>query len=411
MTIEHEKVLSGDGWLRIAGRLCPPGATATQRGVFASKMAAANKMTTASVIHPGEILHYDTADLPFVAPPAPVKFSVFGNAILDPAGKRFIPVGANVAPQIIEGPYGFTQVGGQSAAGHAADAQALGWNTIRITVPVPGVGVSMDQTVAGTKFLIDEYTAKGIVCIVEYHSPIQNLPLASPSRRDTREFWAKLLPLVKGNTYVWANVSNEPFSQDAGWYDFSVECVNFVRAIDLDMIVVCDMSNNGQGSVASIPDMTELAANRNVVLSWHNYGAVIRDNSIGGDQAMYLVPNVGWFMRPDPSVLSDIVQVNEWLTQWAEMVKGLPVIIGEAGFDWDSSARRGNTVPRGYLLERTAAIWSLNKLTKYGFGLLAWHGTEGGIYSLRRGDATVFYSTHTEPSDMGQVLAQAASLV
>lgn len=71
MTIEHVKVIAGDSWSRIATRLCPPKATASQRSTFAYALATSSQKKLSDTIYPGEVLHYDTADLPVVAVPVP----------------------------------------------------------------------------------------------------------------------------------------------------------------------------------------------------------------------------------------------------------------------------------------------------------------------------------------------------
>lgn len=369
---------------------------------------------------------YDRTAPPVVVPPKQPTFTVSGRQILDQNNKPVFLVGANVAPQIIAGPYGFTQPDGRSAQGHVADAKAWGWNAIRVTVPSNGIGVSMTQTVAGVKALIDEYTAAGIVCIVEWHGATGvNQPFNHFSHDPARQFWSALLPQVKTNPHVWVNFENEPITSlrkdgSSLWIDYNKAVVDWVRPYAPTNIIVADLPDSGQGDSdpAAIIDYKALCAMPNVVLSWHNYGAVIQRPEIGGDAAYYNVPNVGWYLRPDPALpVTQEAQVKTWLSTFAALLfnANLPVIIGECGFDWDNARQATGTVPRGYPLERVAAQWSLDKATVQPLGIsgvLAWHGnTESGIgaHSLRKA-ALPWYDTVRPVSELGTLLRSAAGV-
>jgi hypothetical protein len=77
VTIEHAKVVAGEGMYAVAARLAPKGITLTQRNAFASAIAAANGLKgPSSVIYAGQVLHYHTEDVPTATvvtpPPLPV---------------------------------------------------------------------------------------------------------------------------------------------------------------------------------------------------------------------------------------------------------------------------------------------------------------------------------------------------
>ena len=64
MTISHVKVKLGEGWSSVATRLCPPMTSQTKRNEFLTKLLSANGATVKTVIFPGEILHFDSDDIP-----------------------------------------------------------------------------------------------------------------------------------------------------------------------------------------------------------------------------------------------------------------------------------------------------------------------------------------------------------
>ena len=115
------------------------------------------------------------------------RFTIVGRDIVDPAGNRFYPIGANVS--VRQGPYenGYTFNWNGTATGHAADAKAWGWNIVRanlICVPPPSPTVA--QLNAGIDSFIDEYTAQGIVVRRIEHE--RNAAERRPARFQAEQF-------------------------------------------------------------------------------------------------------------------------------------------------------------------------------------------------------------------------------
>lgn len=72
MTVDHCIVQRGEGWYAVAGRLCPAGIAIAQRNAFAAALVAANGASLATVLYPGQVLHYDPSTLPAAPTPAPI---------------------------------------------------------------------------------------------------------------------------------------------------------------------------------------------------------------------------------------------------------------------------------------------------------------------------------------------------
>ena len=121
-------------------------------------------------------------------------FYIVGRDIVDPDGHRFYPIGANVS--VRQGRYenGYTFNWNGTATGHAAEAQAWGWNIVRANlICVPPPSPTVGELNAGIDALIDEYTARKIVVMVECHDVTGKNPSAdSAAARALQPFWDRL---------------------------------------------------------------------------------------------------------------------------------------------------------------------------------------------------------------------------
>lgn len=98
MTIQHTKVLPGEGWYTLGTRLCPKGTTTAQRNAFVTKLTAANGANLKTPIYAGQVLHYDDADLPVATPPPPPAATRYG---VDPA--LAVGSGSNLTTVVVNG--------------------------------------------------------------------------------------------------------------------------------------------------------------------------------------------------------------------------------------------------------------------------------------------------------------------
>ncbi len=300
--------------------------------------------------------------------PSVGKFQVVGKDIIGPDGKRFVPVGANVAPSVKNYPQWAFYNNNGWANGHANDAVVWGWNMVRLNVitDLPS-DVTIQDMINSTFEIIDEYTAKGIVVMPDSHSVTgTNSTMTDQRYQNINTFWDAILSRYKDNPYVWVNYVNEPateFARDSSlWKQLGDQQYQRVRERAPDKIFVYDLPIWGQ----SINELAEsnigeefLAGKNNVVFSWHNYGGAVKP---------------GWV----PVTYND-------MSQWAQAVnnKGLPVIIGE--FGRSSQPNTPNVDGLNGAQVDLAADWVFDTWWQYGFGGLWWHGSSSppNNWSLR----------------------------
>lgn len=387
MTIEHAIVQAGDGLYSVVKRILNNSSywsslSQSQKDEYAGKLAAANGFKgSGTSIYKGQILHYVKEE--FVAPqpePLDLWFSVVGKDILDPRKKKWVPKGANVGAAITTSKYGFTQSG--SADGHAADAKALGWNCIRITVPQVGAGVTMQQTINGVDKVIAEYTALGIVCMVEFHGPT-DLDWSNTAYNDCRSFWTGIAQKHSNNPNIFVNISNEPKGSQTGWRTWQIEALSFARNIFPKSILVADLSVSGQGAPTDaeanvdIADMKAIqtAVAGPIIFAWHCYGMTnvewYNPASTGEPRPTGAYPTVGWFPRVTPTSFDSRAQLF--------IDANLPMVIGEVGCDWDVNRKTPATISifgsAAWEIEHAGMIWATTQSNAEKFGVLAWHGT------------------------------------
>ena len=289
-------------------------------------------------------------------------FHISGTNIIDPSGKNFVPVGANV------GTLGqFDWVG--DALGQSASAQQWGWNTIRLTLYVTDPFAAAGTATSRGQQIIDEYTAKGIVVILGDWSCSASPTTASGCA--TQLAWMKNMASAnKSNSAVWYNCYNEPASaDDAGWVALQEACVDTIRSAGNNSIVVADAPGpaadaswvGGSRVYASNMGPTVLAHDsvHNVLFSQHNYAGYCDS----GSEGTYLDTMHG---------------------------AGLAVIIGEYGYTYNGTSTAGD-----YATNYACALANFAAAPSRGVGLLAWHGTHGDYYALRTGSpqGAPFYST------------------
>jgi mannan endo-1,4-beta-mannosidase len=308
-------------------------------------------------------------------------FYVVGSDIVGPDRKIFRPLGANVGV-----PGSFDWRG--KAEGHSADAQAWGWNTVRLNMTCSNQASYSVRYKDGYAAVLSriaevvaEYTAKKIVVIVACHDPYSKIYAgagkndvrlaANTSTKDSADvgktyqqqmdgFWRDMAVRYKSNPYVWFNFWNEPFGNDnADFVSMNTHFYDLVRSVGAENLVVADLMNSGNDAAANgakhiyDPSMGPAldAGKCNILFSLHAYGW-------GNDKAGY-------------QRLFDDMRRDK-----------LALVVGEFGYKLNAPVTDAS---------RTAATAMFDLAPEDGVGMLVWHATFGDNFSLKKsGDA--FYA-------------------
>lgn len=297
-----------------------------------------------------------TVRMPSATPRATGAFHVEGTRIIDPAGKEYVPMGANLGTH-------FTLDGGGPALGHSADAVAWGWNTVRIMVSPTW----WDEQYL--RDLVAEYRKAGIVVMLDAHrqwNPFD--PNAATYAEQTRAFWEKIAPEYKDDSGVWFNLANEPGYISDDWFEFQDSLAATVRATGAKNILVVDPPGWGQdlgsyapwfigGKFSYSPTMAPTLAARygNVVIGQHNYGAKYNT----------------------PALFSGYVD--------AVRRNGLPVIASEFGYADDGVSGAGSFELNKQGTQSVFAVAPAKKV-----GMLIWNGNVGDPMTLKQGRAAFY---------------------
>jgi hypothetical protein len=294
--------------------------------------------------------------LPRGGPTQSNPFYIVGSDIVDPNGHKFYPIGANVG---MTGNFDWKG----SGEGHAADAVAWGWNTVRLTIYCTDAYSFSTWQSQGYPALwekvdafVKEYTGKGIVVMIECHDAGAN-----PTSAD--RFWTDAANRYHDNPYVWFNPQNEPtWNDNVAWLALQKHYLHLIRDTGAENIFVADVQNSGNDAgwdgarpvydQIMGPELVKGACN--VLFSQHEYGGV--DDSIGA--AAY----------------------------WDNVHKaGLAMIVGEFGYRLSSA-----NDPGAYRQNLNGANSVFDIAPKKGVGMLWWHATHGDDYSLKA-DGSAFY--------------------
>lgn len=297
-------------------------------------------------------------------------FSTEGGTIYAPDGSVFVPIGANIGLE------GYAATSTTTALGHAADAKAWGWNCVRFPVLATTYRTYSYPSVYGySAFLtmldqaVTQYTAQGIVVMIDCHDLWMfadgNLGVNCSRIGELDTFWTDMATRYKNNPYVWFNLHNEPPVGGDAWADLHVRHTELIRTAGARNIIVCDgplgaLDNAGQPGVTgkSSWDSTMLprvltAADGNVVLAMHNYGA-------------YRYP----------------LQYDTYISN-VTTLGNVPLVIGEYGYTIDGSTTSGT-----YNANYISAQVVLNKHPTV--GMIWWNANHTDKFSLKS-DGTPFY--------------------
>lgn len=184
------------------------------------------------------------------------KFRVSGSSILDRNGNEFVIKGVNV-----NGEYWPWTRNTTNDAGLIADVWKF--NTIRVNM-FPRLsynGVAKTQDIAS---IVNAFTAKGVVVIIENHDVTGRYPESSPvwvgidrypSLNEMVAWWKDMAVRFKDNDLVWFNPMNEPgagsysLSESVNkWYSTHDTLISAIRSVAPDNIIMVDEHDYGQGN-------------------------------------------------------------------------------------------------------------------------------------------------------------------
>lgn len=332
------------------------------------------------------------------------NFYTEGTKIYTPSGQEFIAVGANIGLDFK------SELG--PAEGHATDAKTWGWNMIRLQVQhadnffngaPPAIIKNRQALYDRLDNVINEYTSKGIVMLIDPHS----IYTANTQYflDETEKFVTDMAAKYKDNPYVWFGTVNEPREFNMPWTATQDRLVNAIRSQGAQNVIVIDPPTWGQdiGPSASwaFPNarfsyeapFTPYLINKygNIVLGHHNYGALYDDTSDGTNGTQ------------DRRYSSYISKVH---------AAGIPLITTEFGFTYNKSSTTGSNA---YVVNRRAALAVFTTNPQKGVGVLAWNGLHADNYNFKKKTitnsdgttkttSTSFYDPDGELTELGQRL-------
>jgi hypothetical protein len=306
---------------------------------------------------------------PTSRPPRPTEapgrtYRAIDGYLYDPSGALFVPIGANVGTTS-----SFDWKG--DARGHARDALAWGWNTVRLNLMVDGAYSwsyvaqhSQSALLDLTARFVDEYTGLGIVVILDAHDNPRAKGLDSAAVTAAMvSWWEKAASAFADNPRVWSGLINEPAYTNDDWVSILDTLAAAVRGTGNPNPVLIGAPCWGQDTGPTAPyfadakfsydaTMAPVLARRydNLVLEQHNYGAYDRYTT---------APGLGAYLS----------RVRE---------AGLAPLIAEFGY-----TVKETDSPEVYRANLDAAQAVVAVARDLSVGALWWHATHGDHYSLK----------------------------
>lgn len=313
---------------------------------------------------------------------AAADFSVSGSTIRDPAGREFVPVGANVN--------GSDWVWNDETTRHLAKIRD-GWrfNFLRVNcfmdpanTPWPTFTVNNDL-----QRIVDTYTPHGIVVCLELHDWTGTYPSGDQLTRMTA-WWKTTAARFKGNPYVWFNIMNEPGGSGAVSSAYRDVHQAAIRAIRTDAgatnVIVVDGASWGQdtGSWNANPVPT---ANSGIL----TYGAQLKQfDGRTWDNIVFSVHCYDQWAYGDAKLVDYITRVH---------AAGHALFVGEFG------GYGNNTTNNLHAAAQTVRNVALDRKV----GIVWWHYQPGDGFSLTTPGLGSAIDSLTAPTNLtwgGQIL-------
>ena len=271
------------------------------------------------------------------------RFYVVGKDLVDPQGRLFFPVGANLISSSF---WDFTAQDVGFGYDHIDEVKAWGWNLVRLPEYFyPRYGAQTNEAVLDQ--YIDAFTAEKIVALVDFHSIESGLWPSEAQMAPAEQEFGRLAKKYKDNPYLWFELINEPGDPtDDGiasgkWVDLHRRLIQAIRGAGAENVIVVMGSDWGQDAQtqAVLQKGEELRAGVcNLAFSFHVYN-----------------------MWPAEGALEAYAT--------AAQAKSLALIVTEAGFH-DGTYEEGWT--RTEVESGVRQVY--RDLAPLGIGVILWHG-------------------------------------
>jgi hypothetical protein len=272
---------------------------------------------------------------------------------------------------------------------------------------------------AKLKTLIDRYSAKGVVCMIEVHDNTGWYPSTStdPSNPATQgctlaeltEWWRQKAREYRNNPYVWFNIMNEPGFIDGTdyvgntnnrnrWKQLNQTVIEALRSTQAENVIVVDAVSYASEAVGYGTVLDDERHRSNVVTAGMSSvmtdGATVRNFDPKANVVFAVHPYTGWDTPGKFKNYMDLVSGA-----------GFPVIVGEAmpafRFDGGVGWRAGWA---------SRALWDILKYYRNGghdrsAGWMMWHWNGAGgqklVYGKGGKDANT-NSFNTRPTNLSR---------
>ena len=265
---------------------------------------------------------------------AAAGFTVSGGRLLDANGAEFVIRGASHAHTWFP-----------TRTGSFADIKAAGANTVRVVL---SGGRWPANSAADVANVVNLCKANRLICVLENHDTTGYGEQSGAVTLDAAvDYWIGLRDVLAGQeSYVIVNLGNEPVGNNPvspSWTAVTTAAVQRLRAAGFDHTLMVDAPNWGQdwrfemrdnaaGVFAADPD-------RNTIFSIHMYG-----------------------------VFDTAAEITDYLGRFR--AAGLPVVVGEFGFDHSDGNPDEDTI---------MAYTQANRIGYIGW---SWSGNSGGVEYL-----------------------------
>lgn len=321
------------------------------------------------------------------------NFNVVGSKIIDPLGKEFIPVGANV-----NGPNSWWN--GYTAGNASIAKDRWHWNVIRLKTcydntacPLAGVRSTVNNDMDA---IINDYTSKKIVVQIALFQYTGGFPEGTELTKASN-WWVNIANKYKDNPYVWFNLLNEPGDQPSTiptWNSVTDTLSSAIRNTGAKNIIVDDGTSWGQEVYRGWDCVTSISPADSGILSKGSDLAIKHKNMI------FNVHVYGWWGGGNcPDSTRD--QLISWYFGQTKS-RNLSVHVGEL--------QGASNLQYDYTPGTTAAARAFfRKAPELRIGLLYWHGNGGSTWTSDLVDVSnpewyKINSTASNLSEWGQLL-------
>ena len=289
--------------------------------------------------------------------------------------------------------------------GRLASVQAWNWNTLRLNLQCghytnvgTGAAYGPAEMLAATDQIVEEYTAAGVVVMLDCHPYIaQNPAVGGDTWDEITSFWDQAIARYGDNPYVWINFANEFESRgdpsNTYFKQFTEAAYDYLTNAGFDGVMVMDLPNWGQ-HIQFFDDPANVAWSKQfdqVVWDWHAYGGVSTDGTVASVRRDMGYEQMGAIYD---TILDNLARND------------IPVIVGEFGHDWNDERRTADGW--SYISMVNSARLNIERLPAAGIGMTVWHanGSSGVAmeYGLKDSDSLIFDQPTVDGqlSDLGQ---------